>query len=161
MRFDSRSMRRAVALLIVLVAFPALAGEAPHYVSLRRNEAYLRQGPSYKHQILWIYHHKDYPLLEIGSFDVWRKVKDVDGTIGWMHHTQITDRRTVLFIGFSKSPIREDDAPEGKIIAYAQPGVVARLKACELAVCQVEAAGTTGWVDKRNIWGVGAREVFQ
>ncbi len=130
-------------------------------MSVRRDEANLREGPSYTHRILWIYQHKDYPLQIVASFDAWRRVKDVDGTVGWMHMTQLSDRRTVLFIGFTKSPLRNGTGPKAKILAYAQPGVVARLKACKPQVCEVEAAGADGWVDKRNIWGVDVGEVFQ
>ncbi len=88
----------------------------------------------------------------LASFDAWRRVKDVDGTVGWMHRTQLSDRRSVLFVGFTKSPLRSDSDPKSKIVAYAAPGVVAWLKACEPSACDVEASGTEGWVDKRNIW---------
>ena len=160
MRIDSRTFRRAAA-IFCLLATTAAAGEPPHYASVRKDKAYLREGPSYDHRILWIYQHKDYPVLITGAFDAWRKVKDKDGTVGWMHHTQLTDRRTVVFIGFTKSALREAGDPAAKIVAYAQPGVVARLKACQLRFCEVDALGTSGWVDKRNIWGVDAGEVFQ
>jgi SH3-like domain-containing protein len=160
MRPDSRAL-----LFCLLVAAPALAADAPafvpHYVSVRGATANLREGPSYDHKILWLYQHKDYPLKEIATYDAWRKVKDVDGTVGWMHHTQLTDKRTVLFVGFTKSDLHATDDPTSKVVAHAQPGVVARLKACKPQVCEVEASGTDGWVDKRNIWGVDVGEVFQ
>jgi SH3-like domain-containing protein len=162
MTADSRFLHCAVAFLC-LFAVAAAADpppDAPHYASLRRDKAFLREGPSYAHRILWIYQHKDYPLRIVASFDAWRRVKDVDGTVGWMHMTQLSDKRTVLFIGFTKSPLRREDDPDAKIVAYAQPGVVALLKACKPQVCEVEAAGTDGWVDKRNIWGVDVGEVF-
>ncbi len=161
---DSRTLTRAVALAYLvsasLAATPAPPFE-PHYASVRKGEANLREGPSYAHRILWVYRHQNYPVKIVGSFDAWRRVKDVDGTTGWMHHTQLSDRRSVLFIGFTKTPLRDGDGPKAQIVAYAQPGVVARLKACKLQVCEVEAGGTDGWVDKRNIWGVEASEVFQ
>jgi SH3-like domain-containing protein len=160
MRIDSRILRCAAA-IFCLFAATAMAGEPPHYASVRKDKAYLRQGPSYANRILWIYQHKDYPLLVTGSFDAWRRVKDKDGTVGWMHHTQLSDRRTVVFIGFTKSPLRDEAGPNAKILAYAQPGVVARLKACQLRFCEVDASGTSGWVDKRDIWGVDRGEVFQ
>jgi SH3-like domain-containing protein len=164
MSLDSRFALRATLLFSVFAA-PALAADAPvftpHYVSVRGATANLREGPSYDHKILWVYQHRDYPLKEIATYDAWRKVKDVDGTVGWMHHTQLSERRTVLFIGFAKSPLRESDDPRSRIVAVAQPGVVARLKACKPQVCEVEASGTDGWVDKRNIWGVDVGEVFQ
>ena len=96
----------------------------------------------------------------IGSFDAWRRVKDVDGTVGWMHHTQLSDARTVLFIGRSAIAHASADRRTSKIVAFVQPGVVAKLKACKPDLCEVEASGVDGWVDKKNIWGVDAGEVF-
>ena len=160
MTCDSRYLWRAVALLCVL-ASAAAAGEPPHFASLRRDKGFMREGPSYDHRILWIYRHKDYPVKIVASFDAWRQVKDADGATGWMHLTQLSDKRTVVFIGYTKSPLRADDGPNAKIVAYAQPGVVARLRACKPQTCEVEAGGTDGWADKRNIWGVESSEVFQ
>jgi len=164
MSSDSCFVLGAVALLATLVV-PAVAADVPaftpHYVSVRGGTANLREGPSYDHKILWVYQHKDYPLKVIATFDAWRKVKDVEGTVGWMHQTQLTDKRTVLFVGFTKSDLRETDDPKSRVVARAQPGVVARLKACKPQACEVEASGTDGWVDRRNIWGVDVGEVFQ
>ncbi len=158
---DSRFLSLTLACL--LAAAPATAADTtvPHYASLRRDQAFLREGPSYAHKILWVYKRKDYPVRIIASYDAWRRVKDVNGTLGWMHRTQLSDKRSVVFIGFTKSPLRNDADLRAKVIAFAQPGVVARLKACKLEICEVEAAGTDGWVDKRNIWGVDPGEVFQ
>ncbi len=162
MQIDSRHLALA-ALLCACVPAPATAAPPapPRYASISRDHANLREGPSYDHRILWVYRHKNYPVEIIASFDAWRRVKDSDGTLGWMHHSQLSDRRTIVFIGFTKSPLRQSDDPKGKIVAYAQPGVVARLKACKPDACEVEASGTDGWADKRNIWGVEPGEVFQ
>jgi SH3-like domain-containing protein len=160
MTIDSRVLF-AVALFCVFTRAAAAPAEAPRYASISRDQANLREGPSYDHRILWVYRHKNYPVKIIASFDAWRRVKDSDGTTGWMHHTQLSDRRTVVFIGFTKSALRQSDDPSGKIVAYAQPGVVARLRACKPDACEVEASGTDGWADKRNIWGVEPGEVFQ
>jgi SH3-like domain-containing protein len=162
MVFDSRCPTRIwAAFLLCLAASAASASDdTPGYVSIRRDQAFLREGPSYAHRILWVYRRKNYPLQVIGSYDAWRHVRDSDGTTGWMHHTQLSDRRSVLFIGNTKSPLRQDDDPRSKVIAHAAVGVVALLKACERSVCEVDAAGIDGWVDKRNIWGVDAGEVI-
>jgi SH3-like domain-containing protein len=158
---DFRMIRRAAALFLCLAAAPAAADDAtPHYMSIRRDEANMREGPSYDHRILWVYKHKEYPLKVVAKYDAWLRVKDVDGTVGWMHRTQLSDRRTVLFIGFTKSPLRNGTGLKAKILAYAQPGVVARLKACKLQFCEISAADVDGWVDRRNIWGVDAGEII-
>lgn len=146
-------------LLSLLFAAPAAADEA-HYASIRRDQAYLREGPSYAHKVLWVYRRKDYPVKIIESFDAWRRVKDANGTVGWMHHTQLSDTRTVVFIGFTNSALQAEFLPTSKVVAYAAPGVVAKLKACKPAACEVETSGIEGWVDKKNIWGVDLGEVF-
>ncbi len=165
MAIDSRFPSFVTALLVAVCAAAAAPPDAvevqPHYASIRRDQAFLRQGPSYAHRILWIYKRKDYPVKILASFDAWRRVRDVDGSVGWMHRSQLSDRRSVLFIGFTKSPLHADSDPKAKIVAYAAPGVVAWLKACEMSACDVEVSGAEGWVDKRNIWGVDAGEVFQ
>ena len=136
------------------------AADSARYASIRRDEAYLREGPSYAHKVLWVYRRKNYPVKIIESFDAWRRVKDADGTVGWMHHTQLSDVRTVVVIGFTKSSLHADFQPYSKVVAYAEPGVVAKLKACKPQVCEVETSGVEGWVDKKNIWGVDSSDVF-
>lgn len=155
--------RTLASLLLALATLfscgPAAADDA-RYASIRRDQAYLREGPSYAHKVLWVYRRKNYPVKIIESFDAWRRVKDADGTVGWMHHTQLSDMRTVVFIGFTKSPVRAEFQPSSKVVAYAEPGVVAKLKACKPAMCEIETSGVEGWVDKKNIWGVELGEVF-
>jgi SH3-like domain-containing protein len=147
-----------VAVLVLGTIAASPASEAPHYASIRRDEAFLREGPSYAHRVLWVYRRRSYPLKVIASFDAWRKVKDVDGTSGWMHHTQLSDARSVLVTG--KTALRVNGEPNSKIVAFVLPGVVAKLKACKPDFCEVDASGVDGWVGKKNIWGVDAREVF-
>ena len=150
-------VRLSFALLFIVISVPASA-DPSHFASIRRDQAYLREGPSYAHKVLWIYRRHAYPVKVIGTFDAWRHVKDVDGTVGWMHHTQLSDTRTVLFTG--RSAMRTDGALSSKVIAFVQPGVVAKLKACKPDRCEVDASGVDGWVDKKNIWGVDAGESF-
>jgi SH3-like domain-containing protein len=154
----TRSLPRLTwALLILAISTPAF-GEPAHYASIRRDQAFLREGPSYSHKILWVYRRRFYPVKVIGSFDAWRRVRDVEGTIGWMHHTQLSDARSAVFTG--RSAMHADAAPTSKIVAVAQPGVVAKLKSCKPDRCEIEASGIDGWVDKKDIWGVDASEVF-
>ena len=57
-------------LLLFAVAAPAAAQDAsgpfrPHYVSQRVDRAYLREGPTFDHKILWVYRQRGYPFREI------------------------------------------------------------------------------------------------
>jgi SH3-like domain-containing protein len=97
----NRDSMMKIVLALALAAAP-LAGAAAtpaHYVSQRGDKAYLREGPSYAHRVLWVYRHKGTPFRVGTRYDVWRKVTAADGTTGWMSAAMLTDRRTVLVTG--------------------------------------------------------------
>jgi SH3-like domain-containing protein len=156
-------MTRIAVLLLMLVAVTNAAAAAPEkvlrYVSQRTDKAYLREGPTFAHKVLWVYRHRGYPYAVTAQFDVWRRVRTVDGTVGWMAASMLTDQRTVLVIG--KGRVRLTEKPEGgKVVALADPGAVAGLKACTLTACHVRGEEIDGWIAKSRIWGVDADEVF-
>lgn len=153
-----KSVRLAAALIVGLMAMGASPPPSP-YASLSRDKANLREGPSYQYRILWVYHRKELPVLILQTYDVWRKIRDYQGTVGWVHSSMLSDRRTVVVT--SHTPAKITDKPDGKLIALAQPGVVARLEACEAETCEVSASGTEGWIRKQDVWGVDAGEVFK
>jgi SH3-like domain-containing protein len=138
------------------------ASAAPvRYVSQRSDTAYMREGPSFQHRILWVYKRKGYPFQVIASYDVWRRVKAADGTIGWMSANMLTDQRTVLVTGKGRVGLWSDPEPRASLVAYAMPGATARLEACAIRSCRISAPGLKGWIDKDRIWGVGRDEVFK
>ena len=66
------------------------------YLSIRTSVANLRIGPSSAHPIAFIYEKKNMPVEVIDEFEVWRKVKDYQGDIGWIHFSQLSRKRTLL-----------------------------------------------------------------
>ncbi len=134
-------------------------GKVLRYVSLRAEKAYMREGPTYSHRVLWQYRHRGYPFAVIAEYDVWRRVRAVDGTTGWMSHAMLSDRRTVLVTGKGRVNLHEN-ADGGAVVALADPGAIATLRACTRTACQVHSADVDGWIPKSRIWGVGAGEVF-
>ncbi len=156
-------MNRLAIALLILVAGGWPADAAPkvlRYVSQRTDKAYLREGPTYAHRVLWVYRHRGYPFAVTAEFDVWRRVQAADGTIGWMSATMLVDRRTVLVTGRGRARIT-GDADGGKLVGLADPGAVADVKACTATACRIAGEGIDGWIAKTRIWGVGADEVFE
>jgi SH3-like domain-containing protein len=133
----------------------------PRFASLSRDQVYMREGPSYRHRILWVYRRKGMPVEIVSQFDVWRRVRDSEGTTGWVHSTMISETRTVLVTAKKPAPVYRADDPRSQILALAQPGVVAKLETCTARRCEIDAEGTEGWIDKNNIWGVRAGEGFR
>ncbi len=159
-------MMRIAAVLWVLAPLtavvPALAqpqDKVLRYVSQRADKAYLREGPTYAHRVLWVYRHRGYPFAVLAEFDVWRRVRAADGAVGWMSASMLTDQRTVLVTGKGRAKISAD-AGGGKVVALADPGAVAGLLACVPTACHVRGEDIDGWIPKDRIWGVGANEVF-
>jgi SH3-like domain-containing protein len=154
-------MIRFIAVLLSLSALGANAQPAKilRYVSQRSDKAYLREGPTYAHKVLWVYRHRGYPFAVIAQFDVWRRVMAADGTLGWMSAAMLSDQRTVIVTGKGRARITAE-AGGGKVVALADPGAIAGLKACTRTACHIHGAEVDGWIPKSRIWGVGQNEVF-
>ena len=82
-----------------------------------------------------------------------------DGTVGWMSASMLSDQRTVLVTGKGRVRITAE-ADGGKVVALADPGAIAGLKACTRDACHIHGDEVDGWIPKSRIWGVGAEEVF-
>lgn len=128
------------------------AGSAlPRWVSLKKNEVFMREGPSYGHRVKWVYHRRGLPVRVIAEYDVWRRVADMDGDVGWIHRSMLTSQRSVLVTGMGQAVL--SDASGDGIVAYVEPGVVADLGTCDALRCEITAAGTTGWIARARLWG--------
>jgi SH3-like domain-containing protein len=155
-------MTRFAAILWILTLLPAEAQEHDkvlRYVSQRTDKAYLREGPTYAHRVLWVYRHKGYPFAVLAEFDVWRRVRAADGAVGWMSASMLSDQRTVLVTGQGRTKIF-GSASGGKTVALADPGATAALEACAPAACRIHGEGIDGWIARDRIWGVDQNEVF-
>jgi SH3-like domain-containing protein len=126
----------------------------PRWVSLKSGEVYLREGPSAEHRVLWVYVRRGLPVEVIAEYDVWRRIRDADGVVGWVHKGMLDGRRSVLISGGGNVPLRDEPAAEGAIVAYAEPGVVARLKSCGGGYCEVQAQTIDAYIDRGHVWGV-------
>jgi SH3-like domain-containing protein len=158
-------MTRFAAILSILSVTGALVTQAVaapplRYVSQRTDKAYLREGPTFAHKVLWQYRHRGYPFAVIAQFDIWRRVQAADGTVGWMSAAMLSDQRTVLVTGKGQAKLFAD-ADGGKVVALAEPGAIASLKACTRQACRIAGEKRIdGWIAKDRIWGVGPDEVF-
>jgi SH3-like domain-containing protein len=132
----------------------ANAGEAaPHFASLHADKVNLRAGPGDRYPIEWVYVRKDWPVEVVGQFDHWRRVRDWQGTEGWVHEKMIASRREVIVTGEVRA-IRQAPDLSAALVARAEPGVVAQLLECRPGWCRVETGDVTGWIARADIWGV-------
>ena len=129
--------------------------ELPRFVSLRSDEANLRTGPGTRYPIDWIYRRRGLPMQVIDEFDIWRRVRDHQGTVGWMHRSMLAGRRTLLVLG-ERPLLRRRPDPAAPGLAYLESGVVGAFGGCEGDWCRIEAQGFEGWLKRAEVWGVGS-----
>ena len=149
-----------ISAFATVFALAAASGPQPYFVSIKVDEAFMREGPSDMHRVKWIYQRKGLPLEVIATFDVWRRVRDMDGEVGWMHMALLTRDRTAVVTGGPGAEVHAGDDTTSQILARAAPGAVGRLLGCGIAACQVEFAGVEGWIARARLWGIHAGEEY-
>ncbi|NQW01857.1 MAG: hypothetical protein HQ483_19280 [Rhodospirillales bacterium] len=127
----------------------------PRFVSLRADEVNMRTGPGVQYPVEWVYKRQGLPAEIIAEYGTWRKVRDWQGTQGWMHQSMLSGKRNFVVVGVERSLRRAADS-DSSANAYVEPGVVGQLVECESASswCQVEVGGVSGWLRRVDVWGV-------
>jgi SH3-like domain-containing protein len=124
----------------------------PRFVSLRSNEVNLRTGPGTTYPVDWVYVRRGLPVEVIAEFDVWRKIRDWQGTVGWVHQSMLDGRRTALIAG-AERVLHRDPVDNSAPIARLAPGVIGRLLKCEGLWCRIEVEDYRGWLKRDEFWG--------
>lgn len=132
----------------------------PRFVSLSASKAFMRAGPGEQYPIQWVYNKPGLPLLVSAEFDAWRKVRDSEGTEGWMHVVLLSGERTALVTGKVRD-FHEEPSRDARIVFRAEPGVTGELLECRQGWCRIEAAGHKGWAPAAHIWGAFTGEEFE
>ena len=146
----------AVAIVQIYCILPVLAKTGlpiPRFVSLRASQINVRVGPGQHYPIEWVFVRANYPVEIIAEFDNWRKIRDVEGSEGWVHQSMLSGNRYIL-VHPSVTKIRtkpENDAPA---LAKLAEGVVGKLISCQGHWCRVQVTQAKGWVPKGALWGV-------
>ena len=161
-RLFARSPRLWVPTLVLTFAFvgglaraAALnAAPQPYFVSLKADKVFMREGPSDSNRIKWVYQRKGLPLEVIASFEVWRRVRDMDGEIGWIHTALLSRERTAIVVGASDAPVRRREDANSAVVAAAKSGAIGRLIGCGKLACEVKFAAAEGWIERARLWGV-------
>jgi SH3-like domain-containing protein len=125
----------------------------PRFASLRSDQVNLRTGPGERYPVEWVLTHKGLPVEILAEYQVWRKIIDWQGTIGWVHERMLAGARSVMVAGQLRVLHADPDAAAAPV-ARAEPGVIARLLSCAGAWCRIEAQGIRGWLPRGEIWGV-------
>jgi len=160
----ARAAASLVLALALMICWEATACAAsgveaplPYFAALHADKVNLRAGPGDRYPIEWIYIRRDWPVEVIAHFDHWRRVRDWEGTEGWVHEKMLTSQREVVVTGAIHG-LRQGPDPTAGLIARVEPGVMAKLDGCRGDWCQIAAGEITGWVQRSEIWGVSTTE---
>jgi SH3-like domain-containing protein len=129
----------------------------PRYVSLKSDRVNLREGPSKDHRTSWVFQRAGLPVEITAEFETWRKIRDSEGSEGWVLHSLLSGRRTALIF-----PSRKADSVDllakpgnrGDAVARLQAGVIGSVRNCDGKWCRLSGEGFDGYVEQQNLWGV-------
>ncbi len=127
--------------------------ELPRFVELRFGTVNLRQGPDNAHRINWVYLRKGLPLLVIAEHHNWRRVCDMEGTIGWIHRSQLAAVQNVMAMS-DLVPLRSMHELAARIVAQAEKGALLQLERCFEEWCLIGRGPLLGWAPRGELWGV-------
>lgn len=136
----------------------------PRYVSLKSDRVNLREGPSKDHRTTWVFQRAGLPVEITGEFEIWRKVRDSEGAEGWVLHSLLSGRRTVLVAPWKKgvdSILFNKASTKAAAVAKLQPNVIASVRNCDGTWCRITGEGFDGYVSQSDLWGVYPNEKIE
>lgn len=155
-----------LALLLSLAGLcPAQAANesglpVPRFVSLRSGEVNLRTGPGTRYPIEWVLTKRSMPVEVIQEFDTWRRIRDSQGSVGWVQSSFLAGRRTLLVTGQTRK-LRAERSEESRTVAMLEPGLIGRLNECREQWCYAEIGGYKGWLKRGEFFGAYPDEVVK
>jgi SH3-like domain-containing protein len=140
----------------------------PRFVSLKAKSVNLRIGPSLDYAVAFRYLKPGVPVEIIQEYDNWRRIRDADGTEGWVNQALLSGDRTALAAPWMRGKgeevfvnLRRDPQSTAPIIARMEPGVMLHIGECNGEWCHAETQGVEGWIAQGEIWGAYPGEAFK
>ncbi|HEY4191065.1 MAG TPA: SH3 domain-containing protein [Mesorhizobium sp.] len=130
----------------------------PRFVSLKSGRVNSRVGPGVNYSVDWMYTKSGLPMEIVQEYDTWRRVRDADGSEGWINQSLLSGRRTAIVAPWQRGKgahinLLDDSDKDAAVVAILEPGVVGTIKACNGEWCEMTFAGHTGWINQGSLWG--------
>jgi SH3-like domain-containing protein len=171
-----------LGLVLVSTASPAAVAEAspagqdasrgpsglplPRFVSLKSGRVNSRIGPGVNYSVDWLYLKPGLPMEIIQEYDNWRRVRDADGSEGWINQSLLSGRRTAIAAPWQKGKaarinlLAEPDTA-ARTLAIIEPGVIGTIRNCTGDWCEMTFDGHTGWISQSLVWGAYPGELVK
>ena len=139
-------------LLIIFLNQKSIANENKKFLSLKKNEANVRVGPSRDYPIKYTYKKKYLPLEILDKFENWKKIKDFENNSGWIHTSLLSKKKSAINIK-NNSILYKKPTIFSEPIAKLETGRLMIIKKCKKNWCKVNSSSFEGWVLKNSLWG--------
>lgn len=137
----------------------------PRFVSLKSDRVNVRKGPSTDQAIVWVFSRAGLPVEIIAESDNWRRVRDSEGADGWVWHSMLSGRRTVLIAPWTKPPenvpLYSRKSTGASTVAELAPSVLGNVLSCDGEWCELSIDDYSGFVEQDKLWGVYRGEVVK
>ena len=175
---DASAVIRGVVLLIIIAIGVLAASFAraadnpsglplPRFATTRSTPINVRVGPGTRYDIAWVYVKAGTPVEIVQEFDTWRKIRDVDGSEGWVHQNLLSGKRAGITAPWRQNeqiPLLAQRGNQDGVRAYLGPGFRVEISKCDGAWCEVSASAASatysGYLPQSEIWGVYKDEEF-
>lgn len=173
-------IRFALATLLAILVFEPSAAFAadnpsglplPRFATTRSTPINVRVGPGTRYDVSWVYVKAGTPVEIVQEFDTWRKIRDVDGSEGWVHQNLLSGKRAGIAAPWRSEgqvALLSRKGDESGVRAWLGPGFRVEISRCDGAWCEVSATAPgaehastyTGYLPQGEIWGVYQGESF-
>jgi SH3-like domain-containing protein len=133
----------------------------PRFVSLKSDKVNVRGGPNRDQDVRWVYTRAGMPVEITAEFENWRRIRDWEGSEGWVYHSLLSGKRTAVVVPNLKDelvPLYERANPESAVAAKLQAGVQGALQGCTGTWCEFRGKGFDGWIRQDRLWGAYPNE---
>src|SRR5690625_4319845 len=125
----------------------------PRFVSLRANEVNLRAGPGFRYPIEWVYRRSGQPVEVVDEYETWRRIRDWEGTLGWVHQSMLQSRRNVRVVAEDQL-LRNEPKSDARPVARVEAGAIGAARSCGSDWCEIDFSGLTGWLPRDTFYGI-------
>lgn len=128
----------------------------PYFASIKRSPVNLHVGPGKNYKAVSKYVIKNIPVLINAKYDHWRRITDPDGTQGWLHKNQLSDKRYVITIK-DNVKLMSGTNDNAKVVAMINKNVTMKLNEIRGSWCHINCQSKNekfkGWVKKTDVFG--------
>ena len=123
-----------------------------NFLSLKKDEVNLRQGPSFEYPIKLIYKKKYLPVIILDKSGPWKKIKDFENNTGWIHAELLSKIKSAINIK-NNSVLYKKPTIFSKPMAKLETGRLVLIKKCKEKWCKITSGDYGGWILKNTLWG--------